>query len=95
MTFGTRLPDAFHHLVPYDNFNCQTPLINSKFDLFGNEKCQLPNLVANTLANVIVLQAIQHALSGNSKQLQRYDSVYLSSVYTNYSFFVVLACFDI
>jgi len=22
----TRLPDAFHHLVPNDNFYCQTPL---------------------------------------------------------------------
>jgi len=22
----TRLPDAFHHLVPNDNFHCQTPL---------------------------------------------------------------------
>ena len=22
----TRLPDSFHHLVPNDNFHCQTPL---------------------------------------------------------------------
>jgi len=24
-TLRTRLPDAFHHLVPNDNFHCQTP----------------------------------------------------------------------
>jgi len=35
MTLQTRLPDAFHHLVPHDNFHCQTPLQNGKFDLFG------------------------------------------------------------
>ena len=28
---------------------------------------------------------LRHAFSGNSKQLQRQDSVHLSSVYTNYS----------
>jgi len=52
MTLRTRLPDAFHHLglVPNDNFYCQTPLKNAKFDLFGSEKCQLANLVANSLA---------------------------------------------
>jgi len=33
----TRLPGAFHNLVPNDNFHCQTPLKNAKFDLFGNE----------------------------------------------------------
>ena len=36
--FRTRLPDTFHHLVPSDNFHCQTPLKNAKFDLFGSEK---------------------------------------------------------
>jgi len=25
VTLKTRLPDAFHHLVPNDNFHCQTP----------------------------------------------------------------------
>ena len=52
MAIRTRLPDAFHHLglVPNDNFYCQTPLKNAKFDLFGSEKCQLANLVANSLA---------------------------------------------
>ena len=39
--------DAFHHLVPNDNFHCQSPLRNAKFDLFRSEKCQLANLVAN------------------------------------------------
>ena len=33
----TRLPDAFHHLVPNDNFQCQAPMKNAKFDLVGNE----------------------------------------------------------
>ena len=27
----------FHHVVPNDNFHCQTFLKNAKFDLFGNE----------------------------------------------------------
>ena len=31
MTFRTRLPDTFHHLVPNDHFQCQTPLKNAKF----------------------------------------------------------------
>jgi len=35
---ATRLPDAFHYLVPNDNFHYQTPLKNAKFDLFGSEK---------------------------------------------------------
>jgi len=47
MTLRIRLPDAFYHLVPNDNFHCQTPLKNAKFDLFGSEKCQLANLVEN------------------------------------------------
>jgi len=37
MTLRTRLPNAFHHLVPNDNFHCQTPLKNAKFYLFGSE----------------------------------------------------------
>jgi len=41
MMLRTRLPDAFHHLVPNDNFHWQTPLKNAKFDLFSSEKCQL------------------------------------------------------
>jgi len=28
---------CFHNLVTNDNFNCQTPLKNAKFDLFGSE----------------------------------------------------------
>jgi len=43
----TRLPDAFHYLVSNDNFHCQTPLKNAKFDLIWQWKCQLANLVAN------------------------------------------------
>jgi len=58
MTLRTRLPDALHYLVPKDNFHCQTPLKNVKFDLFGSEKCQLANLVVNShWLIVIVLQA--------------------------------------
>jgi len=37
MTLRTRLPDAFHHLVPIDNFHCHRPLKNANFDLFGSE----------------------------------------------------------
>jgi len=85
MTLRTRLPNAFHHLVPNDNFHCQTPLKNAKFDLFDSEKCQLANLVANTdWITVTVVQATA-CISVNSKQLQRHDSVHLSSVYTDYS----------
>ena len=36
--FRTRLPDAFHHCMPNDNFHCETPLKNAKFDLLGSEK---------------------------------------------------------
>jgi len=86
MTLRARLPDAFQHLVPNDNFHCQTPLKNVKFDLFGSEKYKLSNLVANTdWLIVTVLQTTRHAFFGNSKQLQRHDSVRLSSVYTDYS----------
>jgi len=46
MKLRTRLPDAFYHLVANDNFHCQASK-NAKFDLFGSEKCQLANLVAN------------------------------------------------
>jgi len=33
----TWLPNAFYYLVSNDNFHCQTPLKNAKFDLFGSE----------------------------------------------------------
>jgi len=36
MTMRTRLPDAFHHLVPNYNFY-QTPLKIAKYDLVGSE----------------------------------------------------------
>jgi len=55
MTLRTLLQDAFRHLVPNDNFYCQTSLKNAKLDLFGSENCQLVNLVANR--DVTVLQA--------------------------------------
>jgi len=59
MMLRTRLPDGFHHLVPNYNFHCQVPLKNAKFDLFGSEKCQFANLVANTdWLTVTVLQAL-------------------------------------
>jgi len=38
MTLRTQLLDAFHHLVPNDNFHCQTPLKNAEFDLFSSKK---------------------------------------------------------
>jgi len=79
------MPDAFHHLVSNDNFHCQTPLKNAKFDLFGSEKCPSVNVVANRLANCDS-PMLRHPFSGNSKQLQRLDSVHLSSVYTDYTF---------
>jgi len=41
MTLQAQLPDAFHHLVPNDNFHCQTPLKNATFDLFRSAKCHL------------------------------------------------------
>jgi len=76
MTLRTQLPDAFQHLVPSDNFHCQTPLKNVKFDLFVSEKYKLANLVANTGRLIVtVLQTTRHAFFGNSKQLQRHDSV--------------------
>jgi len=28
---------CFHHLVPSENFHCDTPLKNAKFDLFGSK----------------------------------------------------------
>jgi len=37
MTLRTRLPDTFHYLILNEHFDCQTPLKNAKFDLFGNE----------------------------------------------------------
>jgi len=30
--------------------------------------------------------ALRHAIRSNSKQLQRHDSIHLSSIYTDYSF---------
>jgi len=39
MSLQTWLPDAFHHLVPNDNFHCEMPLKNAEFDLFGSD-CQ-------------------------------------------------------
>jgi len=49
-----------HHLVPNENFHCQTPLKNAEFDLFGfgSEKSQLAYLGANAdWLIVTVLQA--------------------------------------
>ena len=58
MTRRTGLPDAFHSLVPNNNFHCQTPLKNAKFDLIGSENCQLAKLVSNRdWLFVAVLQA--------------------------------------
>jgi len=58
ITLRTRLPDAFHHLVPNKNFHCQKLLKNVKFDSLDSNKCQLANLVANRdWLIVTVLQA--------------------------------------
>jgi len=84
MTLRTRLPDAFHHLLPNDNFHCQTPLKNAKFDLFGSAECQLADVVVNR--DWRTMTVLRHAFSGSSKQLQPHDSVHLLSVYTDYSF---------
>jgi len=59
MKLRTRLPDAFHHLVPNDNCHCQTPLKKAKFDLFGSEKRQLVNLVANK--DWLIVTVLRHA----------------------------------
>jgi len=72
MTVRTWLSESFHHLVPNDNLHCQTPLKNAKFDLFGSEKCQLVNLVANTDGLVVAVHTGYG--SGNSKQLKQHDS---------------------
>ena len=83
MTFWTGLPDAFHHLVPNDNFYCQTPLKNAKFGLFCGEnfhwKCQLANLVASPAGYGMHFPAILSNYTWH-------DSVHLPSVYTDYSF---------
>ena len=55
MTLRTRLSDAFHHLVPNDNFDCQTPLKNAKFDLFGTDKCWLANFVVDTDGLILIV----------------------------------------
>jgi len=84
MTLRTRLPDAFHHLA--QTINYQTHFKNAKFDLGDSEKCQLANLVANRDWLIVTSYRLWHAFSSNAKQLQRHDSVHLSSVYTDYSF---------
>jgi len=64
-------PVAFYHFMPNDIFHCQTPLKNGTFDLFGSEKCQLANLVANRdWLFVEVLQAFssKHAFPSKPKQ---------------------------
>jgi len=91
MTLQTRLPDAFHHLVPNYNFQCQKPLKNIKFYLFGSEKCQLTNLVTERDWLIMTSYRLRHAFSGNSKQFQHHNSVHLSLVYTDYSFNSVYA----
>jgi len=49
----------FSPLSANDYFQCQTPLQNAKFDLFGSEKSQLANLVVNRdWLIVTVLQAM-------------------------------------
>ena len=55
-------------LVPNDNFHCQTPSMNTKFDLFGSAKCQLTNLVANRdwlIVTVLKSYRLRHASSSN------------------------------
>jgi len=63
MKLRTRLPDAFYHLVPNNNFHCQTPLKNAKFDLFDSEKRQLANLVVNRdwLIVTVLQDRLRHA----------------------------------
>jgi len=47
MTLRTELPDSFSHLLPNNNFHCQTALKNATFDFFCSEKCQLATVVEN------------------------------------------------
>jgi len=90
MTLRTQVLFAFHHLVPNDNFHYQTPLKDAKFDLhvFGSEKCQLANLVVNRDWLTVSDSSTGYGMHfpAHSEQLQRHDSVHLSSVYTEYSF---------
>jgi len=100
MTFLTRLPYAFYHLVPSDNFYCQTPLKNAKFDLFGSKKCQLANLFANRDWLIVTfLYKLRHAFSGNSKQLQRHMTANIcrrfipTRAFLGYFFLWMTSCF--
>jgi len=47
--------------TPSNNFHCQTPFKNAKFDLFGNDKCQLANLVANRAWLIVTVLQARHA----------------------------------
>ena len=47
MSLRTRVSDALHNLMLNDNFHCQAPWKNAKYDVFGSVKCQLANLIAN------------------------------------------------
>jgi len=57
-----------------------------RIDLFGSEKRQLKNPVSNRNWLIVTVLQATACISGNSKQLQRHDSVHLSSVYADYSF---------
>jgi len=51
MTQRTRLPDAFHHLVPNDSFHCQAPFKNAKFELFCTENASWQIWLGIQIAN--------------------------------------------
>jgi len=54
-----------------------------KFDLFGSEKWELANLIANRDWLIVTVLQATECVFGNSKELERHDSVHLSSVYTH------------
>jgi len=90
MTLRTWLPDAFHYLVSYDNFHCQTP--NSTHLNIILKWLDEAGIMATACARKFSLRlrlyvsSPHHAFSGNSTQLLWHDCVHLSSVYTDYSF---------
>jgi len=71
--------------VPNDNFHCQNAFEKAKPNLTYLTVKMPVGCEYSPVNDVRVLQP-RHAFFGNSKQLQRHDSVYLSSYYTDYRF---------
>jgi len=76
------LPDAFYYLLSNDNFHCQTPLQNAKFESFGSENACSQiwlQLECGPMTNVMVaLPKIGGALCSTPQSLA--DAHYLTAV---------------